>query len=231
MTRFQVPGVWAHLAVTFDGKNQVLFYINSILRRRIITNSSLPFSRQARPAKLPLNPQPAQSCPSCSAVFICSEFSSLLPPTSRQLLMGRLPRARSSSSSIITDEMWMMPWALKPEVCNCAVVHSRHISILTSSQELRDLMHYEPRFTNAIADGVKNVENRSRTQCLALIYEWFIAVSHALQRGVTPCRSRRYFGGVGDGGAAGLVKDIILDTGGGLNWLTVRPQACSAPWP
>lgn len=35
----------------------------------------------------------------------------------------------------------------------------------------------------------------------------------------------RYFGGVGDGGAAGLVKDIILDTGGGLNWLTVRQLA------
>ena len=81
--------------------------------------------------------------------------------------MGRLPRARSSSSSIITDEMWMMPWALKPEVCSCAVAHTRRINILTSSQELRDLMHYEPRFTNAIADGVKNVENRCGTQCLA----------------------------------------------------------------
>jgi hypothetical protein len=33
----------------------------------------------------------------------------------------------------------------------------------------------------------------------------------------------RYFGAVGDGGAAGLVKDIILDTAGDLNWLTVRP--------
>jgi hypothetical protein len=48
VTLRQVPGVWAHLAVTFDGKNQVLFYVNSILRRRIITNSSLPFSRQVR---------------------------------------------------------------------------------------------------------------------------------------------------------------------------------------
>lgn len=32
----------------------------------------------------------------------------------------------------------------------------------------------------------------------------------------------RYFSAVGDGGAAGLIKDIILDTGGNLNWLTVR---------
>ena len=38
----------------------------------------------------------------------------------------------------------------------------------------------------------------------------------------------RYFGAMGGGGAAGLVKDIILDTGGNLNWLTVRPAcACS----
>jgi hypothetical protein len=91
--------------------------------------------------------------------------------------MGRLPRARSSSSSIITDEMWMMPWALKPEVCSCAVAHTHHINILTSSQELRDLMHYEPRFTNAIADGVKNVENRWARNALPLMVHRSVACS------------------------------------------------------
>ena len=156
--------------MTFDGKNQVLFYINSILRRRIITNSSLPFSRQARPTKLP-------QLLACFRLLRILTAATPPPPTSRQLLMGRLPRARSSSSSIITDEMWMMPWALKPEVCSCAVAHTRHINILTSSQELRDLMHYEPRFTNAIADGVKNVENRWARNALPLMVHRSVACS------------------------------------------------------
>jgi predicted transcriptional regulator len=30
-------------------------------------------------------------------------------------------------------------------------------------------MHYQPRFANAIADGVKNVENRYPTQCPELL--------------------------------------------------------------
>ena len=106
-----MAGTWAHLAVTFDGKNQVLLYINSILRRRIITNSTLPFSRQVRFVLMSLWRFPFT-------------FPLILP----QLLMGRLPRARSSTSSIITDEMWMMPWALKPEVCCCGHVFTLKIN-------------------------------------------------------------------------------------------------------
>lgn len=70
----QVPGVWAHLAVTFDGKNQVLFYINSILRRRIITNSTLPFSRQAHTLSS-LNTH----CITSSAYFPCSSSWAACP--------------------------------------------------------------------------------------------------------------------------------------------------------
>jgi hypothetical protein len=77
--------------------------------------------------------------------------------------------------------------------------------------------HYEPRFTNAIVDGVKNVENRFGRVLNVQMFILSVAPRRLMLRVLC-----RYFSAVGDGGAAGLVKDIILDTGGNLNWLTVR---------
>jgi hypothetical protein len=77
--------------------------------------------------------------------------------------------------------------------------------------------HYEPRFTNAIVDGVKNVENRFGRVLNVQMFILCVAPRRLMLRVLC-----RYFSAVGDGGAAGLVKDIILDTGGNLNWLTVR---------
>jgi hypothetical protein len=67
--------------VTFDGKNQLLFYINSVLRRRIITNSTLPFARQVIAVVVVTSAYIPQSLSSLVSLIFCA--ATYGPPASR----------------------------------------------------------------------------------------------------------------------------------------------------